>query len=99
MHENFVHLLILSYAVASRENVQHIFRSLEEPKILNLVTVGCSLLRDKEKCYSFYIMAERVIFCKRAGTHSFYAVRICSDCKNIYKLLPFFNTYHSDKTQ
>ena len=34
MHENFVHLLILSYTVASRENVHRIFHLLGEPKTL-----------------------------------------------------------------
>ena len=34
MHEIFVHLLILSDTVASRENVQHIFHLLGEPKTL-----------------------------------------------------------------
>ena len=34
MHEIFVHLLILSYTVASRENAYHIFHLLGEPKTL-----------------------------------------------------------------
>ena len=33
-HENFVLLLILSHTLTSRENIHHIFRFLEEPKIL-----------------------------------------------------------------
>ena len=36
MREIFVHLLILSYTVTSRENVHHIFHLLGEPKTLNL---------------------------------------------------------------
>ena len=34
MNENFVHLLILSHTVTSRENVYHIFHFLGEPKTL-----------------------------------------------------------------
>ena len=36
MHEIFVHLLILSHTVTSRENVYHIFQSLGVPKTLKL---------------------------------------------------------------
>jgi len=35
MHEIFVHLLILSYTVTSRENVYHLSPLLEEPRSLS----------------------------------------------------------------
>ena len=54
MHEIFVHLLILSYTVTSRENVYHISNFLGEPKTLNLAhnLYQPMMLLEKEANYS-----------------------------------------------